>query len=55
MQEISDLKEHLLDKGGDDEGVSGDFDMKKIFNNEYNTSAHASEKYFKDNCKSVEF
>ena len=28
--------------------------MKKIFNNEYNTSAHASEKYFKDNCKSVE-
>ena len=27
---------------------------KKIFNNEYNTSAHASEKYFKDNCKSVE-
>ena len=54
MQESSDLKEHLLDKGGDDEGVSGDFDMKKIFNNEYNTSAHASEKYFKDNCKSVE-
>ncbi|MBP3841479.1 MAG: cation-translocating P-type ATPase [Bacilli bacterium] len=28
--------------------------MSKIFNNEYNTSAHASEKYFKENCKSVE-
>ena len=54
MQESSDLKEHLLDKGGDDEGVSGEFDMSKIFNNEYNTSAHASEKYFKENCKSVE-
>ena len=54
MQENSDLKEHLLDKGGDDEGVSGEFDMSKIFNNEYNTSAHASEKYFKENCKSVE-
>ena len=54
MQESSDLKEHLLEKEGDDEGVSGDFDMSKIFNNEYNTSAHASEKYFKENCKSVE-
>ena len=54
MQESSDLKEHLLEKGGDDEVPSGDYDMKKIFNNEYNTSAHASEKYFKENCKSVE-
>ena len=54
MQESSDLKEHLLEKEGDDEGVSGDFDMSKIFNNEYNTSAHSSEKYFKEHCKSVE-
>ena len=54
MKESSDLKEHLLEKEGDDEGVSGDFDMSKIFNNEYNTSAHSSEKYFKEHCKSVE-
>ena len=54
MQESSDLKEQLLPKGGDNEGIPGGFDMSKIFNNEYNTSAHASEKYFKENCKSVE-
>ena len=54
MQETSDLNEHLLEGGKDDEGASGDYDMSKIFNNEYNTSAHASEKYFKENCKSVE-
>ena len=54
MQESSDLKEQLLDKGRDEEGSSGDYDMSKIFNNEYNTGAHASEKYFKENCKSVE-
>ena len=54
MQETSDLNEHLREGGKDDEGASGDYDMSKIFNNEYNTSAHASEKYFKENCKSVE-
>ena len=54
MQESSDLKEQLLPKGSDNEGIPGGFDMSKIFNNEYNTSAHASEKYFKENCKSVE-
>jgi len=54
MQESSDLNEQLLDKGRDEEGASGDYDMSKIFNNEYNTGAHASEKYFKENCKSVE-
>ena len=50
----NDLKEHLLEKGGDEDGAQGDYDMSKIFNNEYNTGAHASEKYFKENCKSVE-
>ena len=54
MQESSDLKEMLLDKGEGNGGGEGQYDMSKIFNNEYNTSAHASEKYFKDNCKSVE-
>ena len=54
MQETGDLNEHLLDKGGDNDGADGEYDMSKIFNNEYNTSAHASEKYFKTNCKSVE-
>ena len=54
MQENTDLKEHLLDKGEDNDAGDGQYDMSKIFNNEYNTSAHASEKYFKTNCKSVE-
>jgi len=54
MQETGDLNEHLLDKGGDNDGADGEYNMSKIFNNEYNTSAHASEKYFKTNCKSVE-
>ena len=54
MQETSDLTEHLLEKGRDEDAPSGDLDMSKIFNNEYNTSAHASEQYFKENCKSVE-
>ena len=35
MQESSDLREHLLDKEGKDENPSGDYDMSKIFNNEY--------------------
>ena len=50
----SDLNEKLLEKDGDDNTRSDNLDMSKIFNNEYNTSAHASEKYFKDNCRSVE-
>ncbi len=55
MQETSDLNEKLLEKGGEEEGgAGGEYDMTKIFNNEYNTGAHASEKYFKENCKSVE-
>ena len=54
MQETGDLNEHLLDSGGDNDGAEGEYNMSKIFNNEYNTSAHASEKYFKTNCKSVE-
>ena len=54
MQETGDLNEHLLEKEEDNDGVKGEYDMSKIFNNEYNTSAHASEKYFKTNCKSVE-
>ena len=52
MQEGTDLKEPLLEE--EEVKGSGDYDMTKIFNNEYNTSAHASEKYFKENCKSVE-
>ena len=54
MQEGSDLREPFLEKEGNDNPSSGEYDMKKIFNNEYNNSAHASEKYFKENCKSVE-
>ena len=54
MQESSDFKEPLLIKDKNEEESVGELDMKKIFNNEYNTSAHASEKYFKENCKSVE-
>ena len=29
----NDLKEHLLEKGGDEDGAQGDYDMSKIFNN----------------------
>ena len=47
MQETGDLNEHLLEKGGDNDGVEGEYEMSKIFNNEYNTSAQSSEKYFK--------
>ena len=54
MQETGDLKEHLLENGEDNDGAQGESDMSKIFNNEYNTGAHASERYFKTNCKSVE-
>ena len=50
----SDLNEKLLEKDGEDNVRSDNIDMSKIFNNEYNTSAHASEQYFKDNCRSVE-
>ena len=54
MNESSDLTEHLISKDRNDEGSNDDYDMKQIFNNEYNTSAHSSEKYFKEHCKSVE-
>ena len=54
MQETINLNEHLLDIEDKDEPKSGDYDMSKIFNNEYNASAHASEKYFKEKCKNVE-
>lgn len=54
MQETSDLNEKLLVKDFD-EGKPPKIDMSKIFNNEYNTSEHASEKYFKENLKNVEF
>ena len=50
----SDLNEKLLEKDGDDNIPANNLDMSKIFNNEYNTSAHASEQYFKTNCRSVE-
>ena len=55
MQETSDLNEKLLVKDFDEEGKPPKIDMSKIFNNEYNTSEHASEKYFKENLKNVEF
>ena len=42
-------------KDFDEEGRPPKIDMSKIFNNEYNTSEHASEKYFKENLKNVEF
>ena len=54
MNESSDLTEHLISKDRNDEGSNDEYDMKQIFNNEYNTSAHSSEKYFKEHCKSVE-
>ena len=55
MQEISnDLSEKLIPK--DFQGDNGDdIDMSKIFNNEYNTAEHASEKYFKQNLQTVEY
>ena len=55
MQETNDLSEKLLVKDfQNEEEDPKNFDMKKIFNNEYNTSEHASEKYFKEHLKSVE-
>ena len=54
MNEQSDLTEKLL-MNNDNEGDNGDkIDMSKIFNNEYNTSEHASEAYFKEHLKNVE-
>ena len=56
MQEISndmDLKEKLLDFQGDNDDEN--IDMSKIFNNEYNTSEHPSEKFFKTHLKNVEY
>ena len=55
MNEQSDLTEKLL-MNNDNEGDNGDkIDMSKIFNNEYNTSEHASEAYFKEHLKNVEY
>ena len=55
MQETSDLNEKLLVKDFDEEGKPPKIDMSKIFNNEYNTAEHASEKYFKEHLKNVEY
>ena len=54
MQEISnDLNEKLIPKDFQEDD-NDDIDMSKIFNNEYNTSEHASEKFFKTHLQSVE-
>jgi len=55
MQETSDLNERLLVKDFQEEGQPEKIDMSKIFNNEYNTSEHASEKFFKEHLKTVEY
>ena len=55
MQETSDLNEKLLVKDFQEEGRTENFDMSKIFNNEYNNSEHNSEKYFKEHLRSVEY
>ena len=55
MQETSDLNERLLVKDFQEEGKPEKIDMSKIFNNEYNTSEHASEKFFKEHLKTVEY
>ena len=53
MQETSDLNERLLVKDFQEEGQPEKIDMSKIFNNEYNTSEHASEKFFKEHLKLI--
>ena len=55
MQETSDLNERLLVKDFQEEGKPEKIDMSKIFNNEYNTSEHASEKFFKEHLKTDEY
>ena len=55
MQETSDLNEKLLVKDFEEEGQPQKVDMSKIFNNEYNNSEHASEAFFKEHLKSVEY
>ena len=55
MQETSDLNEKLLVKDFQEEGKTENFDMSKIFNNEYNNSEHNSEKFFKEHLRSVEY
>ena len=58
MQEISndmDLNEKLLDKDFQEGNNGENIDMSKIFNNEYNTSEHPSQKYFEQHLKSVEY
>ena len=58
MQEISndnDLKEKLLVQDFQEDNDGENIDMSKIFNNEYNTSEHPSQKYFEQHLKSVEY
>ena len=58
MQEISndmDLKEKLLVKDFQEDNDEENIDMSKIFNNEYNTGEHPSQKYFEQHLKSVEY
>ena len=55
MQENSDLTEKLIVKDFQEEGNQENVDMSKIFNNEYNTSEHNSEKFFKQHLKNVEY
>ena len=56
MQEISnDLNEKLIPKDFQEDNGEENVDMSKIFNNEYNTSEHTSEKFFKEHLKNVEF
>lgn len=58
MQEISndmDLKEKLLVKDFQEDNDEENIDMSKIFNNEYNTGEHPSQKFFEQHLKSVEY
>jgi Ca2+-transporting ATPase len=50
-----DLNEKLLDKDFQEGNNGENIDMSKIFNNEYNTSEHPSQKYFEQHLKSVEY
>ena len=55
MQENSDLTEKLIVKEAQEGVEPENIDMSKIFNNEYNTSEHGSEKFFKEHLKNVEY
>ena len=54
MLETSDKSEKLLVKDFDQEGKPEKINMSKIFNNEYNTSEHASQTFFEEHLKTVE-